>query len=571
MSDSEWEKRTTRSQRRRGKLDYAQVAKAGLVAKNTEDRESSNGREKKSAKNVKMSKAEKTKRTKAQRKQSAANKRAENNLNEELEDDVVSINIENDNLQELEHARVDGLIAEAIPSTSGVSNVGREENSTEQSSGTEDKEKSASDREKSLSRSRSNSKSPNRSESPNSRDEEGKSDNAQDGYVTDGVSKKIKEKEEEIKSMRERLRKIEREEKKRKQREKKERQLERLRQEEKELKRQLKKKEEEEKKEKKAARKRRAEEKRKEASKNFNSPEVRRTRVGEKKKGKVKSSTKSKALVAHISSAMPNVDDMANLLNIAERSKRVSSTEGSSDSCSDSTTTTTSSSSSSSRKRKRRDKKTKRKAKKRTAGKLKSGINKKSHKVRIVRQELYPHQLLNFEFTNKELTFKDLTFPLLVAGEMEILGVSEISQEEKNARIEVLKKLAYHSAYLDIETILDIYATFVGNVEKGIMSWDSKRALERLEQTMLLRTISKQKNGQKSEGKLPKKDKYIPKVVYCLDYNKGRCSELDSHDGKWNGQACIKHHVCSRCLKYEGIKRAHPESDAECPNKSKTQ
>lgn len=121
-----------------------------------------------------------------------------------------------------------------------------------------------------------------------------------------------------------------------------------------------------------------------------------------------------------------------------------------------------------------------------------------------------------------------------------------------------------------MDTILDIYANFIGSVEKGQLKWGSKQALERLEQSMVLRAITKQR--AKSDMKPQKKEKIekqMPKVVYCLDYNRNRCAELDTHEGKFNSQSCLKHHMCARCLKIEGVKRSHPETDNECPNKNK--
>lgn len=176
--------------------------------------------------------------------------------------------------------------------------------------------------------------------------------------------------------------------------------------------------------------------------------------------------------------------------------------------------------------------------------------------------------MLNFEFTSKELEFKDMTFPLLIAGEMEILARVDISKEERETRIKMIKTLAYHASYLEVDVLLDIYAMFIGSIEKGQLEWGSKRALERLEQSMILRTLSKQKSS-KQEARALKKEKNFPRVIYCLDYNKNRCSENDSHEGKFNGQTVVKHHVCSRCLHMDNVKRAHPEGDSDCPNKAK--
>lgn len=78
--------------------------------------------------------------------------------------------------------------------------------------------------------------------------------------------------------------------------------------------------------------------------------------------------------------------------------------------------------------------------------------------------------------------------------------------------------------------------------------------------------------GDKNKGK-NRKDPGIPlktgeRIVYCADYNKGRCERDNSHDGKFLGKEVFKHHVCRVCLTVDKEKRAHTESDEKCPNKS---
>ena len=42
-----------------------------------------------------------------------------------------------------------------------------------------------------------------------------------------------------------------------------------------------------------------------------------------------------------------------------------------------------------------------------------------------------------------EIQFKDLIFPLFVAGELEIISQTDIQEDEKHMRIQILKCLAY--------------------------------------------------------------------------------------------------------------------------------
>lgn len=100
---------------------------------------------------------------------------------------------------------------------------------------------------------------------------------------------------------------------------------------------------------------------------------------------------------------------------------------------------------------------------------------------------------------------------------------------------------------------------------------------------MLDRAVSKNKNtkressdtswkGQKATKERVKKELGIltsqgDRIVYCLEYNKNKCEKDGSHEGKFGGKDCIKHHCCKSCLLTDKEKRSHPDGDETCPNK----
>ena len=101
---------------------------------------------------------------------------------------------------------------------------------------------------------------------------------------------------------------------------------------------------------------------------------------------------------------------------------------------------------------------------------MKSGMEVKASQ-RVVKQLLWPHVTLQYEFVSRDLAFKDLDLKLLGAGELEIVTRANISEAERNARLEILKNLFYFSSQHDITTIRSMYAAIMRQVEVG--GWGS--------------------------------------------------------------------------------------------------
>lgn len=182
---------------------------------------------------------------------------------------------------------------------------------------------------------------------------------------------------------------------------------------------------------------------------------------------------------------------------------------------------------------------------------------------------------------------ENLTFDQLVAGELEICTMVDISKREQSVRLKNLKLLAYFAQLLPQNSLLEVYKAIILKVEKGQYSWSEELTLK--VENMLDRAVSKNNakreserkverdSGNKAGEKTDKKSKKEigialkngEKIVYCADFNKGKCDKESSHEGKFSGRDVFKHHVCRNCLVIEKEKRTHSEMDDNCSNKSR--
>ena len=60
-----------------------------------------------------------------------------------------------------------------------------------------------------------------------------------------------------------------------------------------------------------------------------------------------------------------------------------------------------------------------------------------------MKKQLWPQSKLQFEYAGSKINFDDLEFNLFVAGELEMLSSSKISEVERIGRTKLLKRIAY--------------------------------------------------------------------------------------------------------------------------------
>ena len=263
---------------------------------------------------------------------------------------------------------------------------------------------------------------------------------------------------------------------------------------------------------------------------------------------------------------IPSISEIKDLLNIADKRSKVKrprkshkkrkygkSRHETSDSDSEFTTSDDESSSESSSSEDEEPRRRKR-------GKNKqSGLYAKAGNVQIVQGEVFTHAALDDELGERDINM--LPFNLLVAGELEIISDKKISKEERDTRLQVLKKLAYKAEHLPNDEILNQYVSFIRKVEKGKYKWGLKSHLRAFDQQLVyVVSVRVQKIETRSRSKL---QSFNDRKKYCQDFNKGVCKFTSGHEGKLNGLTVFKLHVCKLCLAKADMEADHPAK--ECP------
>ena len=179
----------------------------------------------------------------------------------------------------------------------------------------------------------------------------------------------------------------------------------------------------------------------------------------------------------------------------------------------------------------------------------------------------WPHENLGSRYNNfgrTEVKYRSLDVRLLSAGEINICSMSDVSDKERKARLNLLGDVLFNSAFYQWHAILRFHAAVLGEIECGNMQWGDD--YHRLEQQMLMPyPLSKSKNEKQGErsgrGKgssYSGKNSGDDRVVFCADYQKKTCSYNDTHQGWFFGNKVTLHHICSSCLKVANQKVRHP-------------
>ena len=213
---------------------------------------------------------------------------------------------------------------------------------------------------------------------------------------------------------------------------------------------------------------------------------------------------------------------------------------------------------------------------------LKSGILNKPDECGIKKVVSYAHEKLS-QVHVKSRFFSELPFHFLVAGEIELILDDSTKVDEKIARLNILKTLAYHKQYVEVEDLKDQYDVTLKEIEHDAADWaDVNKLVNDLHTNLTFRaTVRARERDEATVAKLEKlADKKAQsaefknkngelKVFYCSDFNKGSCPFQDHHEGQFNKKPVFKWHICWTCFTKDGkTKRFHREGDTDCPNVS---
>jgi hypothetical protein len=182
---------------------------------------------------------------------------------------------------------------------------------------------------------------------------------------------------------------------------------------------------------------------------------------------------------------------------------------------------------------------------------------------------IWPHTRLEFRHSGA-CTFDKLDFALLVAGEASLLSDFDRSEEERRARLQLIKLVAYYSRYFDWSLVREYYAAILSEVER---SRDITRAWSRINFTDIASSTlfapaaygrgqnfqSQQVGVVASGGNFRGSGRggyrggrrgssgNSSRRYFCSAYNREECEHNGSHWGTIGGRNCYLEHFCASC------------------------
>ena len=207
--------------------------------------------------------------------------------------------------------------------------------------------------------------------------------------------------------------------------------------------------------------------------------------------------------------------------------------------------------------------------------KLVSGRSAKPDETDIQKVVKYAHEKLDAKHVrNRKLD--NLSFNILIAGELELACLPNITDVERRARTQIAKTLCYHKNYLGDTDLRDGYEEVLKQVEFGKRDWtdnleDELHSLLDYRANILAREkLTQQPEGfTKVESRKDRRgasDSATGRIVYCMEYNGGNCPQTDHHEGRFSNRKVTKFHICRKCYK-EGEYKSHRATDECCPRK----
>ena len=195
--------------------------------------------------------------------------------------------------------------------------------------------------------------------------------------------------------------------------------------------------------------------------------------------------------------------------------------------------------------------------------KKKSGISAKaSDKVKFPQE--WPHAHLQYEHVNKHVKFQDLNFKLLVAGELEILSAEDLSKEERQGRLKLLKKIVYYSSSYEFEGLKAYYAAWLRDIELGIKKWSDDP--QEIETPILTKHLLKNKSSTFKKISNQGVSQQSDRIWFCSLYQRNKCAHKSTHLQVVKGKQRMATHICATCWQKDKKKLEHPECSSSCPH-----
>ena len=200
--------------------------------------------------------------------------------------------------------------------------------------------------------------------------------------------------------------------------------------------------------------------------------------------------------------------------------------------------------------------------------KLRSGMYDKPNEDIMIKLK-WPHNSLDYAYRSRLVEFNRLTYNQYIAGETKIISMSE-DIDEMHGRLRLMNKIAYAMDDTgDWQHCREYYAAILVAIELGEESWTSsfRRYDYMIPRTVVTLHKTSHINSQDKFAKINRQKVRIPEVVFCKDYQKGKCALQGDHTGRYKDEktSVMLRHICARCWLKDKQKTQHPETSSACP------
>ena len=171
----------------------------------------------------------------------------------------------------------------------------------------------------------------------------------------------------------------------------------------------------------------------------------------------------------------------------------------------------------------------------------------------------------------KEINFDDMDFNQFVFGESRLINRNKIDQKEKETRIHLMQRISKLNSKFGFEVAKELYRDTLNGIEEKEFKWGNIMEIQRIEMDIKSDNI-KFETGLDTEGKSKNSTKKIskdknPDIVWCKNFNFGRCTFQSHHKGKFNSEQVKKWHICKACWTNKSEKKFHKVNAEDCPLK----
>ena len=141
--------------------------------------------------------------------------------------------------------------------------------------------------------------------------------------------------------------------------------------------------------------------------------------------------------------------------------------------------------------------------------------------------------------TKKEINFNDMDFNQFDFGESRLINRIKVDQKEKETRIHLMQRISKLNSKFRFEVAKELYRDTLNGIEKKF-KWGNIMEIQRIEinikfDNTKFKTKSDTEGKSQKSAKKSSKDK-SPDIVWCKDFNFGRCTFQTHHEGKFNGE-----------------------------------